>query len=78
MIIKAIKFKRTKDSDWESGISFEVNGNMTDRVIDMEGNLIPLFDINESASVYDGKDLNHIFCLDLEPILNYIKKEICQ
>ena len=64
MLVKAVKFKRKEDSEWENGISFECNGNMNNRVIDDEGNLIPLNSDSET-SVYDVKDLIETFCLSL-------------
>ena len=67
MIIKAISFKRTKDSTWEKGICFECNGNMNTRIIDKDGNLLEVD--KDGICIYDGKDRLDILCIDLTNLI---------
>lgn len=71
MIIKAIVFKRKEDSNWESGISFETDGNMNNKIIDSNGNTLTS-DAN-GCVCYDIKDCIYSFCVDLQPILDNLK-----
>lgn len=50
MIIKACKFKRNKDSNWEIGITLELNGNTkkardTEKVITEDGILEEVYEV---------------------------------
>jgi len=70
MIIKACRFKRTKNSCWETGISFELNGisdnaRKAERVITEEGIINDVYDIQDCLS-----DL----CIEVTGILNNIIK----
>lgn len=67
MIIKACKFKRTKNSIWETGISFECDGDMNYRIIDKEGNIVKIDSNN--ISVYDAKDNTDILCINLSKLI---------
>ena len=66
MLIKTILFKRTEQSPWESGVSFECNGTMNDRIIDKDGNLLT------EPTVWNIRDKTVEFCIDLTPTLNYL------
>lgn len=60
MIIKAVKFKRTENSNWENGICFELNGNTNEarnaEKVHTEDGIIEY--------VYDIKDDYYKLCID--------------
>lgn len=59
MILYKIKFKRTKDSEWEYGIRTECS---TNTILDKEGNIV-------EGLLYEIVSLHFDFCLNLTPIL---------
>jgi len=66
MTIYKIKFKRTKESEWESGIRIE-KSTTGDLFLDKDGNILP--ESKEGWIVWEAKDLLHHFCIDLTSIL---------
>jgi hypothetical protein len=69
MIIKACKFKRTKGSTWEAGISFELNG-ISDNARDAEKVYTEEGAVEE---IYAIEDCLVDLCIDVKGILNNIK-----
>ena len=61
MTIYKIKFKRTKDSEWESGIKIDLPEKDDDVYLDKTGT-----NLND---IYDCKWILADFCIDLTPIL---------
>jgi hypothetical protein len=61
MTIYKIEFKRTKDSEWESGIKIELPQKDDDVMLDKTGTIL-----NE---VWEAKWQTYDFCIDLTPIL---------
>ena len=61
MTIYKIKFKRTKESEWESGIRIECPQQTDDLVLDNKGSSI--------HSYFDYKANYYDFCIDLTSIL---------
>lgn len=58
MIVKVIRFKREKDSEWELGLSFECNGDINNKIIDNNGNELVIKTAPDGYEycVYDAKD----------------------
>lgn len=63
MVIQVCIFKREEDSLWESGISTESD---TSIIIDKSGKVV--------ESIYDIKDRNLDFLVNISPILEIIEK----
>lgn len=60
MTIYKIKFKRTKESEWELGIRVENSDG--DLIIDKKGLVV-------EGLIYNFAQLCYDFCIDLTPIL---------
>lgn len=60
MTIYKIKFKRTKDSEWELGIRTESSNQ--DLIIDKNGLLV-------EGMIHDFAQICYDFCINLTPIL---------
>ena len=67
MIIKAVRFKREENSEWEMGISIECNGNMDNKIIDSNGDLVTSND--GKCPIWDGKDDISTLCINTKNLL---------
>ena len=64
MIIKACKFRRTEESNWESGITFESN-NPLSPILDIDGNIVP-------SPIYDITDMHYHLLIDVTSLLKIL------
>mgnify|MGYP007083457270 CR=1 FL=1 len=70
MTIYKIKFKRTKESEWESGIKLHTKDESKSIYLDKEGNILKTHDCKKWV-VWDLNEYDHFkhFCIDLTLIL---------
>lgn len=69
ILIQTIVFKRTKFSEWESGISFKGESNINNAIMDSMGNIATY---KRKPLCYKIKNIDSYFCIDLQPILDIL------